>query len=127
MINTKTSKPRSGERSKEARQRRGGEETTRGWSSTLTWRGLAVALPFHWHCPRTGQGRQLRILAPYTTRRLPAASLRRSWTTSDWPAGQRNVPSGCGRKSCPEKRPTFQGRATSTGPYPCGGEDQPGA
>ena len=39
-------------------------------------RGFAVAPPFHWHCSRNGQGRQLRMLAPYTTRRLPSASLR---------------------------------------------------
>jgi hypothetical protein len=86
--------------------------------------GTAIPLALPAHRTRTATA---DTVAPYTTRRLPAASLRRSWTTSDWPAGQRNVPSGCGRKSCPEKRPTFQGRATSTGPYPCGGEDEPGA
>ena len=56
--------------------------------------GFLVALPCHWHCTRLGQGRQLRMLAAYTTRRLLSASLRRSWATSDWPAGQRKVPSG---------------------------------
>lgn len=48
--------------------------TTSGCSSTLTWRGFAVKLPFHWHCSRSGQGRQLWMLAPYTTRRLPSTS-----------------------------------------------------
>jgi len=110
-----------------ARSRRGADPTTSGCSSTLTWRGLAVALPFHCHCSRRGQGRQLRMLAAYTIRRLPSASRRRSWATSDWPAGQRSVPSGWRAKSCPEKRPCFQGRATSAGPYPCGGEDESGA
>ena len=38
--------------------------------------GLRVSLPCHWHCSRRGQGRQLRMLAAYTTRRLPSASLR---------------------------------------------------
>jgi len=74
------------------------------------------------HGSRTGQGRHLRILAAYTTRRLPSASGRRSWTTNDCPAGQRSVPSGCRTKSRPEKRPAFQGSATSGNPSPCGGE-----
>ncbi len=109
------------------RSRRGAEPMARGCSSTLTWRGFLVALPCHWHCPRRGQGRQLQMLAAYTTRRLPSASLRRSWATSDWPAGQRKVPSGWRGKSCPEKRPAFQGRATTAFPYPCGGEGKLGA
>src|SRR5205807_9343929 len=29
--------------------------------------------PCHWHCSRRGQGRQLRMLAAYTTRKLPSA------------------------------------------------------
>ena len=49
-------------------------------------------------------------------------ALRRSWTESVCPAGQRSVPSGCRANSRPEKRPAFQGRATSGGPYPCVGE-----
>ena len=35
--------------------------------------GFAVAPPFHWHRSRNGQGRQLRMLAAYTMRRLPSA------------------------------------------------------
>jgi hypothetical protein len=31
----------------QSRQNKGGEPTGRGWSSTRTWRGLAVGLPFH--------------------------------------------------------------------------------
>jgi hypothetical protein len=44
----------------------------------LSGRGFKVSLPCHWHCSRRGQGRQLRMLAAYTTRRLPSASRRRS-------------------------------------------------
>ena len=55
------------------------------------------------------QGRQLRILAAYTTRRLLSASRRCSWGTSDCPAGQRSVPSGWRGKSAPVKRPVFRG------------------
>ena len=64
------------------------------------------------HCSRRGQGRQLRILAPYTTRRLPSASRRCSWGISFWPAGHRSVPSGWRAKSWPEKRPAFQAKPT---------------
>lgn len=35
--------------------------------------GFAVAFPFHWHCSRSGQGRQLWMLAASTTRKLPSA------------------------------------------------------
>jgi hypothetical protein len=98
--------------------RRGSEPTVRGWNSRLSWRGFLVALPFHWHCPRRGQGRQLRMLAAYTTRRLPLSSQRRSCARSVCPAGQRKVPSGWRAKSRPEKRSAFQGWATSGGPYP---------
>ena len=66
----------------QSRQRSGAEPTWSGCSSTLTWRGFAVARPFHWHCSRRGQGRQLRVLAPYTTRRLPSASRRCSCVRS---------------------------------------------
>jgi len=96
-------------------QRSGAEPTGSGCNSTLTWRGLAVALPFHWHCARSGQGRQLRRLAPYTTRKLPSASRRCSCGSSFWLAGHRSVPSGWRRKSWPEKWPAFQGKPT------CGG------
>lgn len=65
----------------------GAPPTLSGWSSTLTWRGFEVFLPSHWHCSRFGQGRQLRMLAPYTMRRLPSASLRCSCGISFWPAG----------------------------------------
>lgn len=54
--------------------------------------GFAVAFPFHWHCSRSGQGRQLRMLAAYTTRKLPSTSRRRSWTSRRLPAGHRSVP-----------------------------------
>ena len=64
------------------------------------------------HCSRRGQGRQLRILAPYTTRRLPSASRRCSWGISFWEAWQRSVPSGWRAKSWPEKRPAFQAKPT---------------
>ena len=53
------------------------------------------------------QGRQLRMLAPYTTRRLPSASLRCSCGVSCWSAGHRSVPSGWSAKSWPAKRPAF--------------------
>src|SRR5260221_620812 len=71
--------------------------------------GLALTT-LHWS--RRGQGRQLRILAPYTTRRLPSASRRCSWGISFWPAGHRSVPSGWRAKSWPEKRPAFQAKPT---------------
>jgi hypothetical protein len=64
------------------------------------------------HCSRSGQGRQLRILAPYTMRRLPSASLRCSCGISCWEAWQRSVPSVWSAKSWPEKRPAFQGKPT---------------
>ncbi len=76
----------------QSRQRMG-PRPPRG-NSTLTWRGLAVAWPCHWHYSRNTQGQQLRMLAPYTTRRLPSASRRRSCGISVWPTGQRSVPSG---------------------------------
>ena len=85
--------------------------TVRGWSRTLTWRGFVVAVPFHWHCWRSGQGRHLRMLAPYTTRRLPSASRRCSCRISFWEAWQRSVPSGWRAKSCPEKRPARPAQA----------------
>src|SRR6266568_2476610 len=84
--------------------------------------GFIVALPCHWHCSRREQGRQLRMLAAYTTRKLPSASRRRSCAESFCPAGQRKEPSGWKGKSRPEKRPAFQEDATSAGPYPCTGE-----
>jgi hypothetical protein len=78
-------------------------------SLTLTWRVLGgAALPLAL-LVASGQGRQLRMLAPYTTRRLPSASLRCSWGISIWSAGHRSVPSGWRAKSWPEKRPAFQG------------------
>ncbi len=94
------------------RSRSGAEPTGSGCNSTLTWRSFAVALPFHWHCSRRGQGRQLRMLAPYTTRRLPSASWRCSCGSSFWSAGHRSVPSGWRAKSWPAKRPAFQGKPT---------------
>ena len=45
------------------RSRNGAGPTGRGWSKTLTWRGLRVWLPLHWHCSRNGHERQSRILA----------------------------------------------------------------
>jgi hypothetical protein len=95
-----------------SRSRSGAEPTGSGCSSTLTWRGFLVALPCHWHCSRTAQGRQLRMLAPYTTRRLPSASRRCSCGINFSFAGQRSVPSGWRAKSWPEKRPAFQGKPT---------------
>ena len=71
--------------------------------------GLRVSLPCHWHCSRRGQGRQLRMLAAYTTRRLPSVSLRCSCGISFWSAGHRSVPSSWRAKSWPEKRPAFRG------------------
>src|SRR6266487_4391409 len=79
---------------RESRQSRGADPIVRGCKSTLTCRGFAVAFPCHWHCSRRGQGRQLRMLAAYTTRKLPSASRRRSCADSFCPARQRNVPSG---------------------------------
>ncbi len=58
----------------QSRQSSGAAPTWSGCNSTLTCRGFAVAAPCHWHCSRSGQGRQLRMLAPYTTRRLPSPS-----------------------------------------------------
>jgi hypothetical protein len=55
------------------------------------------------------QGRQLRMLAAYTTRRLPSVSLRCSCGISFWSAGHRSVPSSWRAKSWPEKRPAFRG------------------
>src|SRR5258708_4525203 len=94
-----------------------------GCSSTLTWRGFLVALPCHWHCSRSGQGRQLRMLAAYITRRLPSASRRRSWGISVLPTGHRSVPSGWRGKSEPVKRPAFQEVAVAGGAYPDAGAD----
>ena len=51
--------------------------------------------------------------------RLPCAA--RAHEASAKP-GQRSVPSGWRAKSRPEKRPCFQGKATSGGPYPGTGE-----
>lgn len=93
-------------------QRSGAEPTRSGCSSTLTWRGFVVALPFHWHCSRREQERQLRMLAPYTTRRLPSASRRCSCGSNVCLAGHRNVPLGWKAKSWPEKRPAFQAKPT---------------
>ncbi len=60
---------------------------------------------------------------PHTPRagfhRLPCAA--RAHEASAKP-GQRSVPSGWRAKSRPEKRPCFQGKATSGGPYPGTGE-----
>ena len=56
----------------------------------------------------SGQERHWRMLAPYTTRRLPSASRRDSCAVSFWLAGQRRVPSGWRAKSCPEKRPALK-------------------
>ena len=109
------------------RSRSGARPTWRGCSRTLTWRGFAVALPCPRHCSRSGQGRQLRMLAAYTTRRLPSASRRCSWADSDCPAGQRSVPSGWRGKSWPEKRPVFQEVAMVGGPYPAAGTDEAAA
>jgi hypothetical protein len=95
-----------------SRSRSGAEPTRSGCSNTLTWRGFAVAPPFHWRGFRSGQGRQLRILAPYTTRRLPSASRRCSCGSSFWSAGHRSVPSGWSAKFWPEKRPAFQDKPT---------------
>jgi hypothetical protein len=39
-------------------QRSGDEPTRSGCRNTLTWRGFAGALPFHWHCSRREQERQ---------------------------------------------------------------------
>lgn len=110
----------------QSRQSSGAEPTARGWSRMLTWRGLAVALPLHWHCSRKGHGRQSRMLAEYTTRRLPSRSRRCSWGTSVLPAGQRRVPSGWRGKSAPVKRPAFQEAAVAAGAYPEGGADETG-
>lgn len=83
-------------------QSRGSGPTPNGCNSTLTWRGFEVLLPSHWHCSRRAQGRQLRMLAPYTMRRLPSASLRCSCGVSFCSAGHRSVPSGRRAKSWPE-------------------------
>ena len=85
--------------------------------------GAACAFrsPCHWHCSRRGQGRQLRMLAAYTTRRLPSVSLRCSCGISFWSAGHRSVPSSWRAKSWPEKRPAFQEIAVVGGPYPDAG------
>ena len=99
----------------QSRQSRGAGPTRSGCNSTLTWRGFEVVLPFHWHCSRSGQGRQLRMLAPYTMRRLPSASLRCSCGVSFWSAGHRSVPSGWRAKSWPAKRPAFHAEPTSGG------------
>ena len=66
-------------RRRQSHQRSGAFPTANGCNRTLTWRGFLVVLPRHWHRSRNGQGRHLRMLAPYTTRRLPSASLRCSW------------------------------------------------
>ncbi len=107
----------------QSRQSSGAVPTTRGWSRMLTWRGLVVALPLHWHCSRKGHRRQSRMLAPYTTRRLPSVSRRCSCGRSALPTGQRSVPSDWRGKSAPVKRPAFQDIAVAGGAYPeAGGE-----
>jgi hypothetical protein len=110
----------------QSRQSSGADPTGSGCKSTLTWRGFLVAPPFHWHCSRRGQGRQLRMLAAYTTRRLPSASRRRSWGVNDFPAGQQSVPSAWRGKSAPEKRPAFQEVAVLGGAYPDAGAAEDG-
>jgi hypothetical protein len=57
----------------------------------------------------SGHGRQSRMLAQETIRRLPSCSRRCSCGTKTLPAGQRKVPSGWRRKSAPVKRPAFRG------------------
>lgn len=76
----------------QSRQSSGDDPPVRGWSSTLTGRGLRVSLPFHWHCSRHGHGR-------------PSRSRRGSCGARTWPAGHRRVPSGWRGKSVPVKRP----------------------
>ncbi len=107
-------------------QSSGPSPTTSECRRTLTCRSFAVALPFHWHCSRNGHGRQLRMLAAYTTRRLPSASRRLSWRGSVAPAGQRSVPSDWRGKFAPVKRPVFQEVAVVGGPYPEAGADSVG-
>jgi hypothetical protein len=102
----------------QSHQRSGAFPTANGCNRTLTWRGFLVVLPCHWRGFRSGQGRHLRMLASYTTRRLPSASLRCSWTRSSWFAGQRRAPSGWSVKSWPEKRPAFHAEPPSGGVYP---------
>ena len=110
----------------QSRQNSGSLPTLSGCSSTLTWRGFLVELPFHWHCSRSSQKRQLRILAAYTSRRLPSASCRRSWSVSVLPAGQRRVPSGWSGKSVPVKRPVLKEVAAAGGRYPEAGAEEAG-
>jgi hypothetical protein len=64
------------------------------WMRASRSPGAVSPWPCHWHCSRSGQGRQLRMLAPYTTRRLPLASLRCSCRTSFWEAGATQRPIG---------------------------------
>jgi hypothetical protein len=92
----------------------------------LTWRGLAVVLPFHWHWSRKGHGRQSRMLAEETIRRLPSRSRRCSCGTKTLPAGHRRVPSGWRGKSAPVKRPAFQEVAVVGGAYPEAGAEGAG-
>jgi hypothetical protein len=66
----------------QSRQCSGAGPTRSGCNSRLPWRGFEVLLPCDWHCSRFGQGRQLRMLAPYTMRRLPSASRRCSCEVS---------------------------------------------
>ena len=65
-----------------------------------------AAIPLTLLAQRTGA--TVRMLAAYTTRRLPSAS-GAARGRNVLPAGQRSVPSGWRVKSCPEKRPAFQG------------------
>jgi hypothetical protein len=81
--------------------------------------GGAALRTLHWS--RREQGRQLLMLAAYTTRRLPSASLRRSCATSDWLAGQRSVPSGWRAKSCEDEAALFPGQGDDGFPIPLWG------
>ncbi len=105
----------------QSRQSSGAEPTWRGCNSTLTWRGFLVLLPCHWHCSRSGQGRQLRILAPYTMRRLPSASLRCSCGISFWSSFAAQRPIGLEGKVLAGEAARFPGQAHVRGSIARGG------
>lgn len=71
----------------------------------LTWRGLAVALPLHWHCSRNGTGDNCECWPHRPRAGCHRRALRCSCGTSALPAGHRSVPSAWRGKLVPVKWP----------------------
>jgi hypothetical protein len=123
QLHARSSMPSSTPITPEERSRTHGQGMQQHTDLARFGSGVTIPLTLLGAC---GQGRQLRMLAAYTTRRLPSASRRRSWGISALPAGQRSVPSGWRGKSGPEKRPISQEVAVLGGPYPGAGAGEAG-